>query len=116
MRIGMVGGLDRNEGAYAELARRAGYRFEHHNGHLAGRGSATLDALVDRCDVVVVVTDVNSHGAAWRARRLARQRGSQCLVMSRCGPTKFVELLVELSRASRPGLASVPPRAMAGGA
>lgn len=98
MRIGMVGGLDRNEGAYADLARRAGYRFEHHNGHLAGRGSATLDALVDRCDVVVVVTDVNSHGAAWRARQRSRLRGSRCYVMSRCGPTKFVALLDELTR------------------
>jgi hypothetical protein len=109
MRIGLVGGLDRNEGAYADLARRAGYRFEHHNRHLAGRGGAALDALVDRCDVVVVVTDVNSHGAAWRARRLARQRGSVCLVMSRCGPSKFVELLGELSRSSAPGAGSVPP-------
>jgi len=109
MRIGMVGGLDRNEGAYAALAQRAGYRFEHHNGHLAGRGSATLDALVERCDVVVVVTDVNSHGASWKTRRLARQRGSLCYVMSRCGPTKFVELLDELARSS----AAASPRATA---
>jgi hypothetical protein len=108
----MVGGLDRNEGAYAEMARRAGHRFEHHNGHLAGRGSAMLDALVDRCDVVVVVTDVNSHGAAWRARRLARQRGSLCYVMSRCGPSKFVELLDELSRSAARD-ARIVPQALA---
>lgn len=100
MRIGMVGGLDRNEGAYAALAERAGYDFEHHNGHLAGRGSATLEALIDRSDIVVVVTCVNSHGAAWRARRLARQRGRLCYVMSRCGPNKFVELLDDLARES----------------
>ena len=112
MRIGMVGGLDRNEGAYTDLARRAGFRFEHHNGHLAGRGSATLEALVERCDVVVVVTDVNSHGAAWRARRLSRQRGNLCYVMSRCGPTKFVELLEELSLTGV-GLTSVAPPASA---
>ena len=102
MRIGIVGGLDRNEGAYAQLAARAGHRFEQHNGHLAGRGSATLDAMVERCDVVVVVTDVNSHGAVWRARRLARQRGCVCLLMSRCGPSKFTELLEQLSAEEAP--------------
>jgi len=102
MRIGIVGGLDRNEGAYSDMAARAGHRFEHHNGHLAGRGGATLDSLVERCDVVVVVTDVNSHGAAWRTRKLARQRGSRCVLMSRCGPSKFMELLAQLSEEAAP--------------
>lgn len=96
MHIGIVGGLDRNEGLYAELAERVGHHFEHHNGHLAGRGGAALDTLVERCDLVIVVTDVNSHAAVWRARRLAKQRGSRVLLMSRCGPSKFSALLAEL--------------------
>ena len=102
MRIGIVGGLDRNEGIYEQLAGRAGHSFEQHNGHLAGRGSAALDSMVERCDVVVVVTDVNSHGAVWRARRLAKQRGSRCLLMSRCGPSKFVGILEQLSAEAAP--------------
>jgi hypothetical protein len=106
MHIGMVGGLDRNSSAYEKLAIRAGHRFEHHNGHLAGRGSASLETLVERCDVVVVVTDVNSHAAVWRVRRLARQRGSRFLLTSRCGPSKFVALLAELSQAEAPLRAS----------
>jgi hypothetical protein len=97
MHIGMVGGLDRNGGFYEDLAKRAGHEFEHHNGHLAGRGAASLGTLVERCDVVVVITDVNSHAAVWRVRRLARQRGSRVLLMSRCGPSKFTALLSELS-------------------
>jgi hypothetical protein len=104
MHIGIVGGLDRNEGFYADLARRAGHRFEHHDGHLAGRGTASLGTLVERCDVVVVVTDVNSHAAVWRVRRLAKQRGSRFILMSRCGVSKFTALLDEFAAEQGPSL------------
>jgi Uncharacterized protein conserved in bacteria (DUF2325) len=104
MHIGIVGGLDRNEGFYQDLATRAGHRFEHHNGHLAGRGTASLGTLVERCDVVIVVTDVNSHAAVWRVRRLAKQRGSRCILMSRCGPSKFTALLEQLAQERQPAL------------
>jgi len=107
MHIGIVGGLDRNEGFYEDLAKRAGHGFEHHNGHLAGRGTATLNALVERCDVVIVVTDVNSHAAVWRVRRLAKQRSSRFILMSRCGPSKFTALLEQLSREQSPSLSAV---------
>ena len=102
MHIGIVGGLDRNEGFYQDLAQRAGHHFEHHNGHLAGRGAASLGTLVERCDVVIVVTDVNSHAAVWRVRRLAKQRGNRVILMSRCGPSKFTALLGEFSAVTQP--------------
>ena len=106
MYIGIVGGLDRNEGVYQDLAQRAGCSFQHHNGHLVGRGTATLDALVERCDLLIVVTDVNSHGAVWRARRLAKQRGIRCALMSRCGPSKFTALLAELATEREPSISA----------
>lgn len=96
MHIGLVGGLDRNEGLYQRLALRAGHSLEHHNGHLAGRGSATLSALAERADVLIVVTDVNSHAAVWQARRLAKQKGRVFFLMSRCGPSRFNALLEQL--------------------
>ena len=102
MHIGIVGGLDRNEGFYDDLAKRAGHQFEHHNGHVAGRGAASLSTLVERCDVVIVVTDVNSHAAVWRVRRLAKQRGSRVILTSRCGPSKFTALLAELNAQAAP--------------
>ena len=82
----------------------------------ARSGGGTVERTgtgVRTADVVVVVTDVNSHGAAWRARRLARLRGSVCYVMSRCGPTKFVELLTTLTGTNAVGVPSEPPRAAA---
>jgi len=102
MHIGIVGGLDRNEGFYHHLAQRAGHGFEHHNGHLAGRGTASLGTLVERCDVVIVVTDVNSHAAVWRVRRLVKQRGNRCILMSRCGPSKFTALLRQFADEAEP--------------
>lgn len=97
MHIGIVGGLDRNEALYEELARRAGHRLEWHTGDLSGRGAQTLAKLIGRCDVVIVVTDVNSHGAVWRVRRLTKLQNRRCLLMSRCGTSKFSKLLEGLS-------------------
>jgi phosphoglycerate dehydrogenase-like enzyme len=97
MHIGLVGGLDRSEAQYRQLAERSGHSIEWHTGDLAGRGAGTLESLVERSDVVIVVTAVNSHGAVWRARKLSKLRGKRLLLMSRCGVSKFASLLSELS-------------------
>ena len=64
---------------------------------LAGRGAGTLESMIERSDIVVVVTSVNSHGAVWRARKLAKLRKKQLLLLARCGVSKFGSLLSELS-------------------
>jgi hypothetical protein len=97
MRIGVVGGLDRSERQYQDLAARAGHSLEWHTGDLAGRGTGTLESLVERADFVIVVTAVNSHGAVWRARKLAKLRGKRLLLLARCGVSRFASLLSELS-------------------
>lgn len=97
MYIGLVGGLDRSESQYRHLAERAGHSLEWHTGDLAGRGASTLEALVERADLVIVVTAVNSHGAVWRARKLAKLRHKQLLLLARCGVSRFGLLLAELS-------------------
>ena len=97
MRIGLVGGLDRSEAQYRQLAERAGHSIEWHTGDLAGRGAGTLESLIERSDLVVVVTAVNSHGAVWRARKLSKLRGKRLLLLARCGVSRFAALLGELS-------------------
>lgn len=97
MHIGLVGGLDRSEAQYRQLAARAGHSIEWHTGDLAGRGAGALESLVERSDVVIVVTDVNSHGAVWRARKLAKLRDRRLVLLARCGVSKFALLLGELS-------------------
>jgi hypothetical protein len=96
MHIGLVGGIDRNAPLYGELARDSGHSVECHTGVLAGRGSDSLAALVERADVVVVITDVNSHAGVLGARRLSRARGRRCVLVRRMGTSRFRALLGEL--------------------
>jgi hypothetical protein len=97
MHISLVGGLDRSEAQYRQLAERCGHSIEWHTGDLAGRGAGTLESMIERSDLVIVVTAVNSHGAVWRARRLAKLRHKRLLLLARCGVSKFGSLLGELS-------------------
>jgi hypothetical protein len=107
MHIGLVGGVERGEQRYAEVAGRQGHSFECHSGDTAGRGQASLESLIDRSDLVIVVTDVNSHSAVLGARRRARQVGRRCLLVRRCGLSRFRQLLEGLDSRSVAELAAL---------
>jgi predicted dehydrogenase len=98
MKIVWVGGLDRNERSYEVAARAAGHELRFHCGDVRGRGAEELRGLVKRCDLVVVVTSVNSHGGVLYAKKLARQAGKH-VVISRSGSASMLEsLLADLAR------------------
>ena len=99
MRIGWVGGMERNENDLVRLARAAGHHLAFHAGHMSGRGVEELDHLVERSDLVIILTDVNSHGAVIAARRLVRQRNKGSLVVRRLGAARFRALLAALDAA-----------------
>ena len=101
MRIGFVGGISRQEPQLAQLAAQAGHPIEFHVGDVRGRGAADLRALVARADLVVIVTDQNSHGGARMAKLLARQLGRASVVLSRCGVARFAALLDALAARER---------------
>lgn len=108
MVVGIVGGLDRVEPRYERLAQAAGHEAVFHDGHVGGRGRAALAQLVDRCDLVVIVTDVNSHGAVQFARHRLRGLGREPLLLRRCGPGRFSAILDALSK-GRAVANDVPP-------
>jgi hypothetical protein len=84
MRIGIIGGLDRNARDLEAVAEAGGHRVETHTGVVGGSASASgLRALVARADVVFVLTDVNSHNAVRIARRTARLHGTPLRIMRR---------------------------------
>jgi len=97
MRIGWIGGRERNETRIARIAERSGHALEFHSGHVGGRGAGDLRALVERSDFVIIVTDVNSHGAVLLAKKLAQRWGRASLVIRRCGSARFQALLDELA-------------------
>jgi hypothetical protein len=99
MRIAWIGGLDRNEGQLQTLASRAGHSLEFHSGHTGGNGATHLRAALSRADFVLIITDVNSHGAVLLAKKICRQAGQPYLVVRRCGRSRFQQLLEELTQA-----------------
>lgn len=102
-RIGVIGGVDRTTAQLARAASTIDCDLEHHHGHTTHVRVAELAALVHRVDLLVVVTDVNSHTAVIKARRLARAYGRQCVLTRRLSPGRLVQLVGELERQSAEG-------------
>ena len=95
MHIGIVGGVERNESVYREVARRHGHSVVFHGGHMGGRGTETLAAMVHTVDLLVVITEINSHTAVGVARREARARGVPLLLVRRFGTAKLAAIFAE---------------------
>jgi hypothetical protein len=95
MRLAWVGGVEKSERILESIAADAGWEMEFHGGHVGGRGEEKLRAAVARADLVLIVTDVNSHGAVGVAKKEAHRLGREVLVVRRFGPAKLKQLLVE---------------------
>jgi hypothetical protein len=92
MRVGIIGGKELNSTPYERVAKQNGAAVEFHDGKMAGRGSEMLDTLVKRCDLVVIVTQINSHAAVRRAQKYCRSQRRQVLIVRRFGIHQFSEL------------------------
>jgi hypothetical protein len=99
MRIGIVGGVERSEAEYRNIAERAGHSVVFHGGHVGGRGSDTLAALARSVDFLIIVTDVNSHGAVQLARREARRHDVPVVLRRRCSPTRLAAIVAGFAAA-----------------
>ncbi|MBL8957817.1 MAG: DUF2325 domain-containing protein [Myxococcaceae bacterium] len=93
MKIGIVGGVERRQGLLERLAERLGHELLFHGGHMTPRGTIALESLVQHCDVVVLVTETNSHAAVQVARRAARARGITPIIVRKLGLSRLTELL-----------------------
>ena len=102
MNIALVGGIERNEAELTKIARRAGHTLEYHGGHIGGRGADGLRALIERADLVVLQTLVNSHGSMYLAKKVARQLGKGLVIVRTFGPAKLEALLGELEEGVKP--------------
>lgn len=96
MNIAIIGGLDRGDHHYTALAQLEGHSIQRHTGDMAGRGNEALAALVERSQLVIVITDVNSHAAVIGARRVARSHRKRCVLVRRFGLSRFRALLNDL--------------------
>lgn len=97
MRIAVIGGLERHESEIARRGAALGHTTEFHRGRVGGRHADELEAMVQRCDVSIIVTQVNSHGAMHIAKRAAARHGRTALVSRTCSPSKFSVILESLA-------------------
>jgi hypothetical protein len=102
MRIAVIGGRYKNEGQLARIAQSRGYELEFEEGHTVGRGIESIRTAVSRSGLVVIVTDVNSHGAVHTAKKAARQLDRPTLIIQNFGAARLSRLLeaLELRRQS----------------
>jgi Uncharacterized protein conserved in bacteria (DUF2325) len=97
MRIGIVGGAECVENEYRRAVKDTGHELEFHSGHMTSGGARALGTMITRCDLVVIVTDVNSHAAVSKARKLARASGRAPIFARRFGVRGLNALLAEAS-------------------
>ena len=93
MRIAVIGGRLKSDETLSRIARQAGYELELHQGDLHGRGVDEIRAAVGRSDLVVILTEVNSHGAVLVAKKAARQLQRPSLVIRRLSGARLRTLL-----------------------
>jgi hypothetical protein len=98
MRVGWVGGLERNDSILEQLAASAGHKLEFHNGDVRGNGLKALRGLVKRSAIVVILTTINSHQGVQLAKRLAHKHDCPYVVMQRCGQSRFRQLLAAINQ------------------
>ena len=84
------------EPAFIRLAEQYGHEMVFHSGHVKSNTPRTIEHLVDRCQIVIITTDVNSHGAVLLARKSMREHGRTPLIVRRLGLSRFEELLQTL--------------------
>ena len=101
MRIAIIGGRYRNETQLVRTARAMGHELEFEEGHTHGRHVDGIRAAVTRADLVVIVTDVNSHGGVQVAKRVARQVDRPTLIIRNFGVARLSRLLEAFERRSR---------------
>jgi hypothetical protein len=101
IRVAVVGGLSRGAEQWSRAADAAGLEVEHHDGRTAGRGSQAIVAAVRRAQVVVIITEPNSHAGVAVARRAAIAAARPHLLIKRLRPQGLSELLADALAAAR---------------
>jgi hypothetical protein len=97
MKIAWIGGITRNEGLYESEAAAHGHVLEHHDGRVGGGGAQRLRTAIERADLVIAITDVNSHGAVKAARSLSRELGRSFVLVKTGGMAHFRSLMASLA-------------------
>ena len=105
LRVAVIGGLSRATDQWRRAGAAIGVHLEHHDGQAAGRRASDIASIVRRADVVLIITDLNSHNGVAVARRAALAHGRPHLLLRRLRPDGVAAAIHEAMTA-RPQLAA----------
>jgi uncharacterized protein DUF2325 len=97
MRVAVIGGLERHEAQIERRAGELGHTVEFHRGRVGGRRTEELEAIVSRSEIVIIVTQVNSH-AMYLAKKAADRHARRALIARTCSPSSFRGLMESVAR------------------
>jgi hypothetical protein len=101
-RVSFVGGAERVERGLLALADETGVDVEVHDGQTRGNGVDRLAAVVQRSDLLVIITGTNSHNAVQVAKREAARLGIPVRILRSCGVGRARAILAEVAGAPAP--------------
>ena len=101
VRVAVVGGLSRAGELWSRAGNTLGVELEHHDGRTRGRGAHDIVAVVRRADVVVIITDPNSHGGVAIARRAAIAAARPHVLVKHLRPARLQAVLADAVTAAR---------------
>ena len=93
MHIVVIGGREKNEVELTRIAESGGHTIECHDGGVAGRGIDWIRHAVARASIVVIVTEINSHGAVLAAKKEAHRSKKPTMVISRLSSARLRGLM-----------------------
>jgi Uncharacterized protein conserved in bacteria (DUF2325) len=105
IRVAVVGGLSRAGAQWSRAGQAIGVELEHHDGRTRGRRGEDIVAAVRRADVVVIITDPNSHAGVALARRAAISAARPHLLIKHLRPDGLGAVLGDALALARTGAA-----------
>lgn len=102
LRVAVIGGLTRATDQWRRAGAAIGVQLEHHDGQSAGRRAADIAAIVRRADIVLIITDLNSHNGVAQARRAALAHERPHLLLRRLRPDGVAHAIAEAQATTRP--------------
>lgn len=101
IRVAVIGGLTRATDLWTNAGRELGVELEHHDGRSQGRRADDIASRIRRADLVVIITEPNSHNGVTIARRAALAAGKPHRLVKHLRPGGLAEVVNDM-------LASLP--------
>jgi hypothetical protein len=101
LRVAVIGGLTRATHLWTRAGDELGVSLEHHDGNTHGGRLGAIDSAVRRADVVVIITEPNSHGGVAAARRAAVAAHRPHVLVKRLRPNSLAAAIEDVLAIAR---------------